>query len=101
MSGQSEAQNELQRILQAAGLVPGDCPALIAALERDRVVGVLDAWADDVGGEWKAQTTATVYRCSCDVGSDRKGWDCHALTTGATPAEARAKAAAAIEAAEV
>ena len=74
--------------------VPGGIE-LEQALERARVVAILDAWGLDNGFEWTCQGR-TVTLCTYLEGSDEPF-----RFTGPTPDAARAAAARAIESGEV
>lgn len=67
---------------------------LIPALERARVVGVLDAWAERYGYDWNSDPRAE----TCTLHPFR--WNARVFS-GATPDAARAAAAEFIESGEV
>jgi hypothetical protein len=75
--------------------------ALDAALERARVVGVLDAWAERTGVEpavYRSLSKPGLWCCDCDGLSDPDARRCF---YGDSRDAARAAAAKAIEAGEV
>ena len=86
----------------ACATIPAaDCKLILAALERARVVGVLDGWAHPDTGRgfvWRLEylDDANLWELSLKPTQGKR-----VSYTAATPDEARAKAVAAIEAGEV
>lgn len=98
----SRAQAEFADI-SAMEKSPAALEYISAALERARVVGVLDGWATStrsVGGGWRMTDLSPECTPTCTLYPSVLTREARHFTA-ATPDEARAKAAAAIEAGEV
>jgi hypothetical protein len=96
-------------ILARGGDVQGGQGAIVKALERARVIGVLDAWASSPfdGTSVHARRVSAMpahmgsgWRCYLQIGVGAMNCRAHKFS-GATPDAARAAAAKAIEAGDV
>lgn len=100
---ENDKQDLAAQVVEAGGILDNesmgalDVPAVLAALERARVVGTLDAWAEKLEGN-----SVNLYRAHKDWELELdNGRDVQASYRGVTPDAARAAAAKAIESGEV